>query len=88
MIERRTILQAAAALGISSSAAAQETPLPPRELLTADADSYWTRIRREQFLLADNRAYLNNGSLGVAPRPVVRAMSEWVHRTQRNPRCG
>ena len=54
--------------------------LPPAELRTKDADAYWTRIRSEQFLLADWRAYLNNGSLGVAPKPVVQAVADYMER--------
>src|SRR5215210_5652840 len=57
-------------------AAVKQTALPPASLLSRDAEAYWTRIRREQFLLPDWRAYLNNGSLGVAPKPVVQAVAD------------
>jgi selenocysteine lyase/cysteine desulfurase len=77
-MDRRRVLQAAALFGLSAAVPAQQKPLPPVDLLTTDADLYWTRIRREQFLLADWRAYLNNGSLGVAPRPVVDAMANYT----------
>ena len=58
MMDRRTILQGLALAAQGSAAGAK------------DDDAYWTRVREEQFLLAPWRAYLNNGSLGVAPRPV------------------
>lgn len=66
-----------------------------RALMGADLDSeaYWNRIRKEQFLLEDWRAYLNNGSLGVAPRPVVQAVNAFTERsamlsTEEYPRWG
>jgi selenocysteine lyase/cysteine desulfurase len=56
-------------------------PLPPEDLYRRDPEAYWGRIRREQFLLPGWRAFLNNGSLGVAPRPVVSAVSEYLERS-------
>jgi isopenicillin-N epimerase len=50
-------------------------------LAAEDAEAYWKRIRREQFLLPDWRIFLNNGSLGVAPKPVVKAVSDYVHHS-------
>jgi selenocysteine lyase/cysteine desulfurase len=35
-------------------------------------------VREEQFFLPDWRHFLNNGSLGVTPRPVVAAMEQWL----------
>ena len=35
-------------------------------LFAAEPESYWNRVRRERFLLPDWRAFLNNGSLGIA----------------------
>jgi selenocysteine lyase/cysteine desulfurase len=49
-------------------------PLPPKELLSTHPEDYWARVRQDQFLLADARPFLNPGSLGVAPRPVLQAM--------------
>jgi isopenicillin-N epimerase len=46
-----------------------------------DSEAYWSRLRREQFLLPDWRIYLNNGSLGVAPKPVVKAVSDFMSRS-------
>jgi isopenicillin-N epimerase len=92
-MNRRRVLQAAALFGIPAVALSQDKPLPPRKLLSTDADAYWTRVRREQFLLADWRAYLNNGSLGVAPKAVVQAISAYTERgatlaTDEYPRWG
>jgi selenocysteine lyase/cysteine desulfurase len=79
-MERRSVLQAAALFGLPAVAAVQERPLPPAKLLYTDEESYWNRIRREQFLLAEWRAYLNNGSLGVAPRTVVQSIADYTER--------
>jgi isopenicillin-N epimerase len=76
-MERRRILQAAAMFGLPAVTALAQKPLPPDKLLSTDAETYWTQIRREQFLLAETRTYLNNGSLGVAPRSVIQAMADY-----------
>lgn len=64
----------AAALGTPSP------PLPEAALRVRDPEAYWTRVRREQFLLPDDRAFLNPGSLGVMPRPVLNAVFESLAR--------
>jgi isopenicillin-N epimerase len=46
-----------------------------------DPEKYWLKIRREQFSLPDWRAFLNNGSLGIAPKPVVRAVEEYLEKS-------
>lgn len=55
-------------------------PLPDATLRVRDPEAYWTRVRREQFLLPDDRAFLNPGSLGVMPRPVLNAVFESLAR--------
>ncbi len=60
--------------------AAAVVPMPDLKLLDAAPETYWKRLRDEQFLLPDWRAYMNNGSLGVAPRPVVTAVAEYLER--------
>ena len=55
-------------------------PMPDLKLLDAVPEAYWKRLREEQFLLPDWRAYMNNGSLGVAPRPVVEAVTDYLER--------
>ena len=62
-------------------------------LAAEDSEGYWKRIRREQFSLPEWRIFLNNGSLGVAPKPVVKAVSDYVARaatlvTDEYPRWG
>lgn len=70
---------AAALFGLPASAATASTsPLPEGKLLTSDPERYWKRIREEQFLLPGWRAFLNNGSLGIAPRPVLKAVTDFL----------
>lgn len=54
--------------------------LPEAAALAAEGEAYWARLRREQFLLPGWRAFLNNGSLGVAPKPVLAAVEQYLRR--------
>lgn len=51
---------------------------------TLDDSTYWERIR-SHFILDDGFAYLNTGTLGPTPRPVVRAMNEYWRLMAVNP---
>jgi hypothetical protein len=82
-MDRRQILQssavAAAVFGLPANAAITTPPtLPDDKLLGKEPERYWKRIRDDQFLLPGWRAFLNNGSLGIAPRPVVKAVSDYL----------
>ncbi len=55
-------------------------PLLAQKQTAEEDEAYWLRLRREQFLLPEWRAYLNTGSVGSAPRPVLQAMSEYMER--------
>jgi selenocysteine lyase/cysteine desulfurase len=91
---------AAALYGLSASAvsAAEKASMPSLSLLDNDASAYWSQIRAEQFVMPDERAFLNTGSLGVAPRPVLRAVADHLNQsaaldfqalqTERYPRWG
>lgn len=76
---RRDLIAGAALLGLPRAAAAT-LPLPDPALHARDPEAYWERIRQEQFLLPGWRAFLNNGSLGVTPRPVLAAMTGFLDR--------
>ena len=77
----RSLAYASALFGLPAQSSVPETVnLPPRELLDEDADRYWLRVREEQFLMPPERVFLNNGSLGVAPRPVLRAVKDYLDR--------
>lgn len=73
----RRALIASTLFGVAAAPRASARSLPPQSLLAADADKYWRQVRKEQFLLPDWRHFLNNGSLGVAPRPVVDAIHDF-----------
>lgn len=68
-------------LGMAALQAATDKPtLPDAALRISDPEKYWLRVRKEQFFLPDWRAFLNNGSLGVIPRPVYAAVTEYMER--------
>jgi len=73
---------AAALLGLPARAAsASIAPLPDPALSQSDPEKYWRRIRDEQFYLPPSRAFMNNGSLGVAPRPVLKAVAGYLENS-------
>src|SRR5207244_2478228 len=52
-----------------------EVALPPAALFQQDEERYWAEIRR-QFLIPADEVYLNNGTVGSSPRPVLNAVFE------------
>jgi isopenicillin-N epimerase len=75
----RRLASAAALLG-AVPATGREKPLPEARLRETRPEEYWLRVREEQFFLPANRAFLNNGSLGVIPRPVMNAVTGYLER--------
>jgi len=80
MLDRRTFLASGLAFGgmnllsgCGLKAASEQLPQPA--LHDRDADAYWALIRK-QFLIPTDVVYLNNGSMGSSPRPVLRAIYE------------
>jgi kynureninase len=51
---------------------------------TRDDGGYWEKVR-QHFMLDDGFAYLNTGTLGPTPRPVVTAMNEYWRLMAVNP---
>lgn len=78
MMRREALRAAAGMFGLASISTAAAPPLPDAKLLEREPDKYWARIRKEQFVLPEWRAFLNNGSLGVAPKPVLHAVTEFL----------
>ena len=80
----KNLLLGGAGLALPRGQASDEiVALPPQELRNEDPEAYWARVRSDQFLLDDARRFLNPGSLGVAPRPVLLANA--VEDTWANP---
>jgi isopenicillin-N epimerase len=81
MLNRRHFLSTAAA-GVAASitwrgdlfAQLEKVPtVPDKSLLDSNEDRYWTEIRK-QFLIPEDEVYLNNGTVGSSPAPVLRAI--------------
>jgi len=80
-MNRRTALRAGATLfGVpwQKIMAAPAAALPDDALFARDPETYWTRMREEQFFLPHWRSFLNNGSLGLIPRPVYEHVAKYM----------
>ena len=85
-MDRRHFLTATTTLGLSSLAFGKlklvpEFPLPSSALYQEDEERYWREIRR-QFLIPADEVYLNNGTVGSSPRPVLNAIFEGYNKTE------
>ncbi len=87
MLDRRSFLYTAGmagALSLSSRlwAQAQSTPLPASTLYDQNEDAYWKQVRK-QFLIPEDEVYLNNGTCGSTPMPVLQAIFDGYKNTER-----
>lgn len=84
-MRRRELLKksayAATLLGLPLSIQSESLlkPLPNEALFRQDPETYWLRIRQEQFLLPDWRVFLNAGGLGVAPKAVLHSIAHHLN---------
>lgn len=90
MLDRRRFLSAttgfAAALAFPRALFAQldKTPsaLPDAGLYDSNTDAYWAELRK-QFLIPEDEIYLNNGTVGSSPAPVLRAIFDAYTMTEK-----
>ena len=89
MVDRRHFL--ATATGVAASFAfsgnllaqlEKTPPLPDHSLLEKNEDEFWTEMRR-QFLIPEDEVYLNNGTVGSSPVPVLRAIFNGYTTTEK-----
>lgn len=91
MLNRRRFLTAAgtsvaASLALRPSLFAQlakaPASLPDSDLYKTNEDAYWAELRK-QFLIPADEIYLNNGTCGSSPAPVLRAIFEGYETTEK-----
>src|SRR6202795_2097164 len=91
MLDRRRFLTAtttglAAALTIRPSLLAQleklPASLPDPASFGGNEDGYWAALRK-QFLIPEDEVYLNNGTVGSSPMPVLKAIFDCYHDAER-----
>jgi selenocysteine lyase/cysteine desulfurase len=61
---------------------ATATQLPDRALYDANEEAYWTEIRK-LFLIPPDEVYLNNGTVGSSPAPVLKAVFDTYNDLER-----
>ncbi len=93
MVDRRGFLSsfagaavAGASLGFGGELLARlaQAPgqLPDRGLYDSNEEAYWTELRK-QFLIPADEVYLNNGTVGSSPAPVLRAVFDGYNETEK-----
>ena len=90
MLDRRGFLSSLAAAGAIAGlplsalarAANDAATLPSPDLYDKDEDAYWAELRK-QFLIPADVLYLNNGTVGSSPMPVVQGVVDGFHELEK-----
>jgi isopenicillin-N epimerase len=92
MIDRRGFLSSFAGVAAMGGATFPEVckdmlgqapeKLPASSLYESNEEAYWTEIRK-QFLIPDDEVYMNNGTVGSSPVPVLNAVFEGYRDSER-----
>src|SRR5712664_645694 len=93
MVDRRGFLSSfagAAAVGTAlnfggelfAQLAQAPRQLPDRGLYDSNEEAYWTELRK-QFVIPADEVYLNNGTVGSSPAPVLRAIFDGYNETEK-----
>jgi len=89
MLDRRSFLTSATGIATSLAfrgsllAQLENIPsLPEHPLLEKNEDAYWAEMRK-QFLIPADEIYLNNGTVGSSPAPVLRAIFDGYTTTEK-----
>ena len=93
MVDRRGFLASlAGAMGVTGApwrparsldfSELEQQELPDRALYEKNEEEYWTELR-EQFLIPEDEVYLNNGTVGSSPVPVLKAIVNGYHDAER-----
>ena len=92
MLGRRGFLSSLAAAGavattglplsLLAQAAQGAAKLPAKDLYETNEDAYWAELRK-QFLIPFDVVYLNNGTVGSSPMPVVRGIVDGLYELEK-----
>jgi isopenicillin-N epimerase len=89
LLDRRHFLSSATGLAASLAltnnlfAQLEKAPaLPQSDVYQKDEEAYWSELRK-QFLIPADEIYLNNGTVGSSPAPVLRAIFDGYNQTEK-----
>src|SRR5437588_2427811 len=90
MLNRRSFLANASGLaatlafrhGLFAQLETAPSTLPDQKLYEKNEDAYWSELRK-QFLIPEDEIYLNNGTVGSSPAPVLRAIFDGYTTTEK-----
>jgi isopenicillin-N epimerase len=93
MVDRRGFLSSVAGLAGTAGALGlvpewpalfeQETPkMPDSALYGSNEEEYWAELRK-QFVITRDEVYLNNGTVGSSPMPVLKAIFDGYNETEK-----